>query len=60
VSARCARCRVELQPREVRLRYLGNTFTVELPACPECGQVYVSEDLAHGRMREVEQMLEDK
>ena len=60
MSARCAQCRVELQQREVRLRYLENTFSVELPACPVCGQVFVSEELAHGRMREVEQMLEDK
>lgn len=57
---RCAQCRVALEPREVRLHYLGNTFTVELPACPVCGQVYVPEDLARGRVREVEQMLEDK
>jgi Zn-finger nucleic acid-binding protein len=60
LSTLCAQCQVELRLREVRLHYLENTFSVELPACPQCGQVYVSEDLAHGRMREVEQMLEDK
>jgi hypothetical protein len=28
--------------------------------CPVCGLAYVSEELARGRMREVEKALEDK
>ena len=28
--------------------------------CPNCGKVYISKDLAEGRMCEVEQTLEDK
>ena len=60
MSTVCARCKVGLQERDVRLRYLGVEFTVVLPACPVCGQVYISEEVAHGRMREVEEMLESK
>jgi hypothetical protein len=33
---------------------------VELPVCPKCGFVYLYEDLAMGRVLEVEQLLEDK
>ncbi len=42
------------------LAYLGNSFQVELFACPACGRVLVPESLALGRMREVEKLLEDK
>ncbi len=56
---RCA-CGEELTARTVNVDYLGNTFTVELLACERCGLVLVPEDLALGRMLEVEQLLEDK
>ncbi len=39
---------------------MGHTVAHEVPACPKCGKVYISEELAEGRMSEVEQMLEDK
>jgi hypothetical protein len=45
---------------QVNVAYLGNAFPVELPRCPKCGQVYVPEDIALGRMAEVEKELEDK
>jgi hypothetical protein len=60
MSTLCALCQVELQEREVKLRYLAVEFTVPLPACPVCGQVYISEEVARGRVREVEEMLESK
>lgn len=56
----CARCNKPLEMRKVSVGYMGSKFPVELPVCPECGQVYVSEDLASGRMAEVEKTLEDK
>lgn len=56
----CARCRKPLEMRKVVASYLGQTFPVELPACPTCDFVYVSEELASGRMLKVEQALEDK
>jgi hypothetical protein len=40
--------------------YLGNSFPVELMCCPNCGLVLVPEDLALGKMVEVEKALEDK
>lgn len=56
----CGACRVALQPGPVELHYLGSVFTVELPVCPSCSRVMIMEDLACGRMLEVEQLLEDK
>lgn len=56
----CAKCGVPLEPRKVVLTYLEHQITHELPCCPVCGQVFVSEELVRGRMKEVETMLEDK
>ncbi|CAH2603843.1 conserved protein of unknown function [Rhodovastum atsumiense] len=56
----CAQCDVPLVPGPVEASYLGQSFTVDLPRCPRCGFVYVSEELASGRMLNVEQALEDK
>ena len=56
----CGACNEPLTPRAVDVSYMGNTFNVELLVCARCGQVFVPEDLALGRMLEVEQLLEDK
>jgi hypothetical protein len=56
----CAACNVPLEVGKVEASYLGQTFPVDLPRCPRCGVVYVSEDLATGKMLKVEQALEDK
>jgi hypothetical protein len=39
---------------------MGNRITADLPKCPVCGFVMISEELALGKMAEVEQILEDK
>jgi DNA-directed RNA polymerase subunit RPC12/RpoP len=57
---KCARCNQALVVGPVNVEYLGNRFTTELAKCPRCGFVLVSEELALGKMAEVEQMLEDK
>lgn len=57
---RCAPCNQDLQPDKVTVTYMGSSFTVELMVCPGCGQVLIPEDLALGKMHEVEQLLEDK
>ena len=49
-----------LEPRTVTLSYLVAGFPVKLPACLEHGLVLISEDIAVGRMRDVELALEDK
>ena len=56
----CAACNVPLEMGKVEATYLGQRFPVELPRCPSCGFVYVSEELALGKMLKVEQALEDK
>jgi RNase P subunit RPR2 len=56
----CARCNQDLLPGKVTVSYMGNSFPVELLRCPECGMAYVPEELATGKMLQVEQSLEDK
>lgn len=57
---KCARCSVVMQPSPVTIAYLGSAFPVELLKCPQCGLVLVPEELALGKMAEVESTLEDK
>jgi hypothetical protein len=45
---------------KVEVAYLGNAYPVELLKCPKCGMVLVPEELAVGKMAEVEKTLEDK
>lgn len=59
-AIRCELCEQTLIQRKVTFHYLGQFFSTELPACPVCGQVYIPEALARGRMAEVEMELEDK
>ena len=56
----CSSCNKKMEPGPVELQYLGNVFKVELPVCPGCAAVLIPEDLATGKMLEVEQLLEDK
>jgi hypothetical protein len=51
---------VNLVAGPVTLSYMGNRMTADLPRCPVCGFVLISEQLALGKMAEVEQVLEDK
>jgi Zn-finger nucleic acid-binding protein len=56
----CDRCDIALEPRKTHFTYLGHAFQTELPRCPKCGQVYIDEEFAKGRMAHVEMELEDK
>ncbi|PKN84062.1 MAG: hypothetical protein CVU46_15290 [Chloroflexi bacterium HGW-Chloroflexi-8] len=56
----CANCNVPLVSGKVDISYLGNSFQVNLLKCPICNLVLVPEDLALGKMAEVEKSLEDK
>jgi hypothetical protein len=56
----CAKCNVPLEAGKVTVEYLGSAYPVDLLKCPQCGLVLVPEDLALGRMAEVEKTLEDK
>ena len=57
---KCSKCAEFLVVGTVAVEYLGNRFSVDLPRCPKCGMVLISEELALGKMAEVEQILEDK
>lgn len=56
----CDRCKKALIQERVKLIYLGGNFEVELMKCPGCNMVFIGEDLALGKMLEVEKDLEDK
>jgi len=56
----CANCNVPMEVAKVDVAYLGNAFPVELLKCPNCGLVFIPEDLALGKMVDVEKQLEDK
>jgi hypothetical protein len=56
----CTRCNVRLEPGKVNVSYMGNSFPVDLLRCPVCSQVFIPEELALGKMAEVEKILEDK
>jgi ribosomal protein L37AE/L43A len=57
---RCVKCDRELVGGPVNVAYMGNRFTADLPHCPDCGRVLISERVALGKMAEVEKLLEDK
>ena len=56
----CARCGADLVKRMTTFSYMGRTFGHEVPVCPKCGKVFISRELAEGKMAEVEILLEDK
>ncbi len=56
----CSRCHKKLVSEKVKVRYLEGNFEVELLKCPQCNLVFISEELALGKMLEVEKGLEDK
>lgn len=49
-----------MEELKVEFRYLNRSFSHKVPRCPVCGQVYISENLALGRIKEVELNLEEK
>lgn len=56
----CLKCGIVMEPGKVEVTYLENKFPYELLKCPKCGLVYVPEELATGKMLEVEKAMEDK
>ena len=56
----CGKCGVPLESIVTRFEYLGHDFTYSVPKCPICGQVCIDEELASGKIAEVETILEDK
>ena len=56
----CDKCQKALVAEKVKVRYLECNFEVELLKCPTCKMVFISDELAMGKMLEVEKGLEDK
>ncbi len=56
----CCKCNVELELIKTTFLYLGNEMYHPVPRCPKCGQVFIPEELALGKIATVEQQLEDK
>jgi hypothetical protein len=56
----CTKHQVPLEMGKVSVAYQGHTYPVDVLRCPVCGQALITEELARGRMLEVEQTLEEK
>lgn len=56
----CDKCHQSLVTQKVKVRYLEGNFEVDLLKCPTCNMVLISEELALGKILEVEKSLEDK
>lgn len=57
---KCGKCNLELAMKKNVFSYLGQTVAHEVPTCPKCGKIFITEGLAEGKMAEVEGQLEDK
>lgn len=57
---KCGKCKLELVEKQVMFSYMRRSFGHAVPVCPRCGKVFISRELAEGRMAEVEVLLEDK
>lgn len=56
----CNKCNCTLENIEIHVTYLERHFTHKVPRCPKCGQVYIPEEIAEGKMAQVEKSLEEK
>ena len=56
----CDKCNEKLELETTSVVYLDADFKVELLKCPKCRMVLIEEDLARGKILEVEKSLEDK
>ena len=57
---KCAKCEETLVMKKIVFSYLGHNVAHEVQTCPKCGKVFISQDLAEGKMAELEEKLEDK
>ena len=56
----CDACQVDMEELEVQFAYLDKFFRHKVLRCPQCGQVFLPEELVEGRMRDVEKTMEEK
>lgn len=56
----CSKCECELKEMDTQFTYLDKKFRHKVLRCPKCGQVFIPEDLAKGKMSQLEKSLEEK
>ena len=56
----CAKCDAALVPKKTVFEYMSMSFTYDILCCPVCGMAFIPEELAEGKMAEVERLIEDK
>ncbi len=56
----CCRCQMPLVAEKSHVSYMDSTFSTILLRCPRCGQPYLDEETALGKVVEVEMALEEK
>jgi len=56
----CFQCKEQMVQGELKLMYLEIDATVTGLICPKCGDGYVPEELAIGKLAEGEKKIEDK
>ena len=56
----CTKCGIPLEIQNARFSYLGHELHSDVPRCPKCGQIYLSEELVNSKIASVEASLEDK
>ncbi|MCI7300958.1 MAG: hypothetical protein SOR93_02350 [Clostridiales Family XIII bacterium] len=56
----CGKCKVELVLKKTDFQYMRFTFNHQVPVCPVCGQVYLSEELVNEKVKELEKNFEEK
>ena len=56
----CTRCGVKMELSQADFTYLGHNFHTDVMRCPKCGEVYIPQELAEGKIADTETALEDK
>ena len=56
----CAKCNVPMEEFEAQFEYLGNKMRHKVPRCPSCGLIHLPEELVLGKMKKLEEALEEK
>ena len=56
----CNKCKCGLKEMDAQFSYLDKKFRHKVLRCPQCGQVFIPEDLDRGKMAQLERSLEEK
>ncbi len=57
---KCWKCGVEMVEKKTTFTYLGHEANYPVLRCPVCGQAYVPKELADSKIKDVENLLEEK